>query len=171
MLIQNFHSLYSKISHRFWHQDREFELEFDFYCHFYNMTRKKFQISRIRIYYFRWFQLDLETLKMSQGFGLYLSDSRVWLLKKSMPCCCHDSPSRWLQAIFPCCTTLLCDSFNPSVVRLNILFTANFMGHWDLFMIPAKPRHIPMRQHTHTCTVHLGTLSPSASLWLSFPLR
>lgn len=112
MLILNFHSLYSKISHIFWRKDRELELEFDFYCHFYNMTWLKFQISRIRIYYFRWFQLDMETLKMSQGFCLYLSDSRVWLLKKSMPCCCHDSSSRWLQTIFPlvappCCVTVL----------------------------------------------------------------
>lgn len=150
MLIPTFHSLYSKISHIFWRKDRELELEFDFYCHFYNMTWLKFQLSRIRIYYFRWFQLDIETQDESRVLSVSLRLQGMIVEEK------HALLLPWLlqqmitDHFSPCCTTLLCDSFNPRVVLLNILFTANFMGHWDLLWLrPSWDRFPCASTHMH----------------------
>lgn len=100
------------------------------------MIRMKFLIKRIGIYYFRWFQLNLEIWKMSQQqvnqvLPMFLRFQGMTVEEKHGQYC-HESSSRWLQTIFPRFTALLCGSFNPSVVQLNILFTTNLMWHWDL---------------------------------------
>lgn len=163
MLIQSFDSLCSKISHIVWHKDRELELLF-LLSFFYDMIRIKFQIKRIGIYYFRWFQLDLESLGMSQlQVNQVLSVSlrfQGMTVEGKHGQCCHDSSSRWLQTIFPCCTALLCDSFNPSVVQLNILFTTNLMWHWDLsWSRPSRDAYPCASTHKRSPPGHTFTIS------------
>lgn len=75
--------------------------------------------------------------------------------------CCHDSSNRWLRTIFPRCTSLLCDSFNPSTV---LKCTAQHFIYHKLhevlgpFVIPAKPKWWkkpgPMHQHTQPTWTH-----------------
>lgn len=110
------------------------------------MIRIKFLIWRIGIYYFRWFQLNLEIWKMNQQqiirFCPCFSDSKAWLLKKSMA----------NIAVNP-----LADDYRPIFLVAPPCFVAVLI-HWlysSTFYLPQTwcgtgTFHDPSQAETHT---------------------
>lgn len=161
MPVQICDSLHSKISPIFCHKNR-IKLELCFYCQFFFYWSGYISKSLgLRVYYFRWIQLDLDVLKMShqpwnQVWSVSLRLQGITAEGKHAQRCLEFSSS-WLQS-------------HPAKgqFQICILFTTNSMKHWA---ISTRPRHAhsASTHGTRVCTFHLGTLLPSDILWLSFP--
>lgn len=90
-----------------------------------------------RDYYFRWFQLefgnktDFSAARQSDIFFFFFLHRSASSEKGKRASCCQGSSRRWLRTIFPCCTSLLCDTFKPLQLhqrpQFNILCTTDFI--------------------------------------------